>query len=165
MTKRRFCFYHPMLPYDIEFMPEPWFTIHGFAQRWPWSKEAGGQLFGSFNDFVVRIAVATPPRKGDERSRQSFKIDVVEANIEIVERQKTGLMYLGDWHTHPEERAKPSIIDTGNASRLFRGANGKPFLVMAIVGLQRTYIGVHNASRLMALERKAEPYRFNLWTL
>lgn len=150
---RKHRYNHDALPFGIEFTMSAWNAMQRFAQHWPWNKEAGGQLFGKVEDYRIVIADATPPRKSDKRSRTSFEIDVAVANAEIREREKNGLTYFGDWHTHPEDRAKPSGQDLNNAGRLFRNANGRAFLVLVIVGTSTSYVGMYNSRKLIALDR------------
>ena len=143
---------HAALPHDVEFTSAAWRTMQRFAQNWPWNKEAGGQLFGTISDFRISIEDATPPRRDDVRTRASFVIDSRAAQHEIDERTNRGLVYFGDWHTHPEPEAKPSNEDLKNAARLFRAANGKPFLLMVIVGRHGTYVAVYNSLRVLRLQ-------------
>lgn len=150
---RRYRYNHDALPYDIEFTTTAWNTMQRFAQQWPWNKEAGGQLFGKIEDYRILIEEATPPRKSDKRSRAAFEIDVVGANAEIRDREKNGFSYFGDWHTHPENNAKPSGQDLRNAGRLFRNANDRSFLVLVIVGTTTSYVGLYNSKKLIALNR------------
>jgi len=154
MRVRERVFERPDVPYQVALEREAWRQMTRFAQHWPWTKEGGGQLFGVVEKYVVCVQEATPPRKGDVRTRISFDIHPDSAAREIAEREKNGLLYLGDWHTHPERKAKPSPQDMTNARRLFSGARGRPFLVAIIVGTERHYIGLFNSITMLPLTER-----------
>ena len=123
------------------------------TQYWPWHREAGGQLFGTVSNFTITVEEATPPRPGDVRRKNLFEIDKTAADAELADRQSKGLFYFGDWHTHPEHRAKPSGQDLNNAGKLIRGARSYPFLIMVIVGVDSTFVAIYNSRSLLELER------------
>lgn len=124
--------------------------------------ESGGQMFGKVEDGNIIVTEVTLPRAKDKRTRTSFLLDVPSANVEVVEHFARGLHYLGDWHTHPQDEPEPSQEDRQNASRLFKAAAGRPCLVMAIVGRNRTYVGVHNATKMITLT-EVKQRRRNRW--
>lgn len=69
--------------------------------KW-FAREAGGQLFGTVSDTEVKITKATGPYSGDSRWRYSYRSSPKAAQQAIDDNAKSGLMYLGEWHTHPE---------------------------------------------------------------
>ena len=73
-----------------------------YQQRGLWSTEAGGQLFGAVERKAVRVLRATGPYAGDERARYRYRSNPVAAQCAIQEQARSGLLYLGEWHTHPE---------------------------------------------------------------
>jgi len=146
-------FEHPMLGYRIEFTGRAWRLMSNYTQSWPWNKEAGGQMFGRADGYRLVVEEVTGPRKGDRRTRHSFEVDAVEAATEINERLVKGLIYFGDWHTHPEDYAKPSHQDRANAGNLIRGAPNNPFLLLVIVGIRNVYVGLYNTLKLLQLSR------------
>lgn len=152
-------FEHPMIGHRIEFTGPAWRLMNNYTQSWPWNKEAGGQMFGRTDGYRLIVEEATGPRKGDIRRRRSFEIDPIAAANEIKEREVKGLIYLGDWHTHPEDYAKPSDQDRANAGNLMKGAPQNPFLLLVIVGARETYVGVYNARKLLQLNRVLAPPR------
>jgi integrative and conjugative element protein (TIGR02256 family) len=82
-------------------------------KRW-FQKEAGGQLFARLSLEQVVVERATGPRKSDFRRRTLYIPDVVAEQQEIDYSHRTGLHYVGDWHTHPEERPRPSHDDSAS---------------------------------------------------
>lgn len=145
-------FEHPLLGYRIEFASQVWRLMDNYTQSWPWNREAGGQMFGRIDGYCLTVEEATGPRRSDLRTRHSFEIDTIAAATEIKERQAKDLTYLGDWHTHPEDHAKPSDQDRKNAGKLMKGAPQNPFLVLVIVGKRSTYVGVYNVRSLLQLK-------------
>lgn len=101
-----------------------------------WGKEAGGQLFGVFEDSrTVRILKATGPRKTDLRRRLFYKPDKLAEQREIDEAFGSGLHYVGDWHTHPETIPSPSGFDVDSLQNVFRmSTHSLNYLLLAVVG-------------------------------
>ncbi len=97
--------------------------------------EAGGQLFSSFEDGVIRVLRATGPRLTDKREPLIYVPDREEERKEIRKNFAKGLHFVGDWHTHPERVPSPSVIDVQNMQDCFRrSVHGLNFFVLAIVG-------------------------------
>lgn len=112
-----------------------------FASR---SKEAGGQLFGTFSENAVNVKLATGPRISDQRSRFFFSGDRKKDRKEINARYREGLHYLGDWHTHPEKKPSPSKTDLFSMSELFaKSKHELRAFVMIIVGTSDFPTGLH----------------------
>lgn len=100
-----------------------------------WKNEAGGQLFASFSDKVVTIEIATGPHRGDKRARYSFIPNRAAERKEIEEMYEKGLHYVGDWHSHPELRPRPSSCDrTSMSETVVRSARRIPGFFLIIVG-------------------------------
>jgi integrative and conjugative element protein (TIGR02256 family) len=100
-----------------------------------WQREAGGLLFARFDLPLIAIEEATGPRRTDRRTRYSYAPDVDAERQEIQEHFRSGLYFIGCWHTHPESHPTPSALDIRNTSDCVRrsthGLNG---FVMVIVG-------------------------------
>lgn len=100
-----------------------------------WHREAGGQLFAQIADGLISVVEATGPRSTDKRSRTNYVPDRWAEQREIDERFPWGLHFIGDWHTHPEDRPQPSPIDinsTGDGVR--RSRHSLHGFVLVIVG-------------------------------
>ena len=108
------------------------------------SKEAGGQLFGEVNEELVNVVKATGPYRGDERGRYYYRSKPVAAQKAIEKQSKSGLLYLGEWHTHFEDEPNISTDDMDAMHRLLRNSslNVKP-LLMIIVGRSNTLKGLN----------------------
>ncbi|MBZ3321825.1 Mov34/MPN/PAD-1 family protein, partial [Xanthomonas perforans] len=58
------------------------------------------------------------PYRGDQRWRSSYRSNANAAQRAINQHAKKGLLYLGEWHTHPEEHPKASPADRDAITRL-----------------------------------------------
>jgi integrative and conjugative element protein (TIGR02256 family) len=100
-----------------------------------WHREAGGLLFSRLTLPTIDICAITGPRRTDRRGRYSYWPDERAEQREIDKMFLRGLHFVGCWHTHPEDVASPSNIDTRNISDCIRRSdhalNG---FVMVIVG-------------------------------
>lgn len=148
---RKRYFQDPRLPFQVIFEPKALRAIRKHVQILPWSREGGGQMFGRIDGYRVVVSEVTEPNPKDKRTRTSFVLDVATANQQIADRFRQGLQYLGDWHTHPEARPKPSLEDRQNASRMFKTASGRPWFLMVIAGRDETWIGLHNEKSIVRL--------------
>lgn len=106
-----------------------------YRQLTGYSKEAGGQLFGTVSKQDVVVTRATGPYRGDERGRYSYRSNLKSAQRAIDKQAKKGLNYLGEWHTHAEDCPEESKMDIDAMTRLLRHStlNVDP-LLMLIVG-------------------------------
>lgn len=100
-----------------------------------WQCEAGGLLFAQIQGQTIRISHATGPRPTDFRTPVSYRADRKAEQREIDAMFTKGLHYVGDWHTHPEERPSPSGRDLKTfASRVQRSTHQMNGFLFGIVG-------------------------------
>jgi integrative and conjugative element protein (TIGR02256 family) len=124
-------------------------TFEHNRQLRPRDNEAGGQLFGRIIENNLSVELATGPRPTDIRMRFSYKPDRRAEQTEIDRYHREGLLFLGDWHTHPEPHPSPSPQDLRSICAAFKESthhlNG---LLLVIVGTQESpsgpYVAVHN---------------------
>ena len=122
-------------------------TMLRFRQIRPRDKEAGGQLFARFNGPQVVIEEATPPTILDYRARYGFRPNRSLQRRAITKCHRLGLHFVGDWHTHPENQAKPSYEDISGMKDCFKcSIDDLTAFVMIIVGIapppEGWYIGL-----------------------
>lgn len=123
-------------------------------------KEAGGQLFGKLTPYEIYVQEATGPRASDFRARTLYKPDRKAEQIEINERFSRGLVYLGDWHSHPEAVPEPSSVDSRSMAESFRKSthNSTAFLLV-IVGSgsrwDKCFVALYGKS---GIERVLQPH-------
>lgn len=100
-----------------------------------WQREAGGLLFARLELPIISVCAVTGPRRRDQRSRYSYRPNEAAEQREIDEMFRRKLHFVGCWHTHPEDIASPSDVDTRNISDCVRRSqhalNG---FAMVIVG-------------------------------
>jgi integrative and conjugative element protein (TIGR02256 family) len=121
-----------------------------------WHREAGGLLFARLALPTIAVCTITGPRRTDRRSRYSYRPDERAEQREIDEMFRGNLHFVGCWHTHPEDSASPSHVDTRNISDCVRRSehalNG---FVMVIVGRlplpDSLFVSVCDASHVHAL--------------
>ena len=108
-----------------------------------YSREAGGQLFGSISASEVVVSTAKGPYRGDQRWRSSYRSNPKAAQIAIDQQAKKGLFYLGEWHTHPEEYPRASMADQDAMTRLRAASETKSSaLLMLIQGKAEGALGL-----------------------
>ena len=127
-------FWYPSHKRYVLFTPEALAHIYGFQQKWPWSREAGGELFAPDPeaDGLVIVSASGPSRK-DTRKRYYFNQDPITATRERERQHKQGLYAVGLWHTHPQQIPIPSWQDKRTAKRYFddfEGARSSYLLVV-----------------------------------
>ena len=120
------------------------------------SREAGGQLFACFDEENIVIKRATGPRYSDRRSYRFFVPDRIAERREIKRLFRTGLHYVGDWHTHPEPQPQPSKTDIRSFQNMFwKSRHQLAKFIMIIVGTAETprglYVGAGNRKELIEL--------------
>ena len=110
-------------------------TFDSHRQRRFYQREAGGQLFARVRDKDWEIVWATGPRSRDRRGRFSFWPHRASEQEEIFEHHALGLDYVGDWHTHPEDKPTPSSDDLTSISEVVRrSTHHLPGFLLMIVG-------------------------------
>jgi integrative and conjugative element protein (TIGR02256 family) len=122
------------------------------------STEAGGQLFGIVSADEIRVVLATGPYRGDERGRYDYRSNPMAAQKAVERQAKAGLLYLGEWHTHAEDRPSASGSDMDAMRRLLvRSKLNVNALLMLIVG---------RSSELNGLDlRSVSTSKVDLWIL
>jgi integrative and conjugative element protein (TIGR02256 family) len=136
--------------------PEVLEILERHQQLRPGDTEAGGQLFGRLAGNKVTIELATGPRPIDVRTRYSYQPDRRAEQREIDDSHRESLLFLGDWHTHPEPLPSPSRQDLRSICEAFKKSthhlNG---FLLVIAGTQRLplglYIAVHSDKEVVRL--------------
>ena len=117
--------------------------VQRHRQIFPWTTEAGGQLFGKIEGNQVRVSCASGPYEGDERSRYHYRSSKISAQKVINLKSDEGLLYLGEWHTHAEDRPRASQMDGDAMQKLMqRSRLNCNFLLLVIVGRESGLSGV-----------------------
>lgn len=89
-------------------------TINRYRQNAPRKTEAGGILLGQRRGKHVHVIEATKPAHTDRRTRMRFdRLPATHQEVAMARWHESGgtIDYVGEWHTHPEDRPSPSHID------------------------------------------------------
>ncbi|WP_322894137.1 MULTISPECIES: Mov34/MPN/PAD-1 family protein [unclassified Yoonia] len=128
----------------VHFSPDVLRVFDDHRQKGWFSREAGGQLFAEIDGGVWHVTSATGPRVADRRGRFYFWPDRKTEQSEIDHHFMTGLEYVGDWHTHPENVPAPSDDDTVSIQNVVRESTFYTSgLLLCIVGLAPFPMGLH----------------------
>lgn len=110
-------------------------------------EESGGVLIGKVYDNHIEILDCSEPTQFDKRSRYNFNRSFKSAQEFIdmkFESSQGKEIYLGEWHTHPENNPRPSGIDLKNFEKsLKNNILNSDTHFMIIIGITSIYIGVY----------------------
>jgi integrative and conjugative element protein (TIGR02256 family) len=116
------------------------------------AKEAGGILIGERTTNSISISKITTPNSQDKRSRFGFLRVKKPAQLIInYQYENSGglITYLGEWHTHPEDRAHPSNTDIAMIKEEFsKSIHNLPYFVLIILGRKVDYIGLYDGDTI-----------------
>ena len=120
--------------------------------------EAGGILLGKvYNDLIIIDQISEPSIK--DRSGRFYFIRNVKRAQSIVDRawkESNGeRIYLGEWHTHPEDIPTPSRDDKLLLKNMLKHSRMEiNFLFMFIIGRNSPYFAVlqHDKDELISIE-------------
>jgi integrative and conjugative element protein (TIGR02256 family) len=130
----------------VVFGSAAWMTMLGFRQMESSALEAGGVLLGRLilNSSDVVIDSITLPTVKDRRERFRFwrgKSSTQKLVDQAWHVSGSTRVYLGEWHSHPEEDPRPSSLDLSDQARIVRSAKYEHgFLFFAIVGTRRVRV-------------------------
>lgn len=105
--------------------------------------EAGGVLLGSVYEDRSEIIDITAPSQYDSFGFNYFIRSKYGAQPKINNawsKSEGTIIYLGEWHTHPEKNPIPSSIDKSMILKsLYTTKMEIDFLFLIIIGLENTY--------------------------
>ncbi|MFO6419234.1 Mov34/MPN/PAD-1 family protein [Hylemonella sp. W303a] len=109
--------------------------MDNFRQNTAEKPESGGILLGYRRGPHLHVTAATAPQAADRSSRYLFqRSSSHHQEIAIQQWNASGgtMDYLGEWHTHPQQKPSPSTIDLNEWIKL-SGKKNFP-LVFVIMG-------------------------------
>lgn len=118
--------------------------------------ESGGILLGQIKGKTVYLLRATVPNIFDNVSRTSFerdkKVAQILADYEFVNSgNKT--IYIGEWHTHPEDYPSPSVQDICMIKdQLKTSKNLEPYMFLIIQGIKGLYVAIFDGKELIRMK-------------
>ncbi|MES2410607.1 MAG: Mov34/MPN/PAD-1 family protein [Bacteroidota bacterium] len=130
---------------NLKISEEVLLKISEYVQNDDIKPESGGMLIGYYlqnGDFS--ITDITVPGKGDRQSRYRF-IRSAKRALNLLtfhfNNSKGKKIYLGEWHTHPENNPTPSSIDNSSIlERIRRDKINSDTIFTIICGIERIYI-------------------------
>ena len=110
-----------------------------YTQNSPEDPESGGILMGKrLRNGNIIVTDMTIPQKGDISGRYYFKKNKKihqQLSDKIWEESQGKIIYVGEWHTHPEKIPRPSSIDlSGWRSNTHDQIDNKNYIFL-IVGI------------------------------
>lgn len=130
--------------YELIIEREALNIMESFIQNDRKKHESGGILLGQIKDDRIYVQNVSPPNKFDRSGRYYFHRDKDAAQIIIdYEFANSGgsVIYLGEWHTHPESVPKPSMQDMKMINGQYNsGTLNVPFVLMFIQGTSRRFV-------------------------
>ena len=134
--------------YDIHLHIQPKKILENFTQCKSTDPEAGGIILGKIIDNQINILKLSIPTSLDRSSRRNFERNKLGAQIILdyeFHNSNGQLVYLGEWHTHPESNPTPSKTDLQMLRRQFKDNSlNTDFLILLIKGIKSLYIGIIN---------------------
>ena len=118
--------------------------------------ESGGILLGQIKDNTIYLIKASVPNPFDKQSRYSFERNKEIAQI-IVDHEfinsSNKTIYIGEWHTHPEDYPTPSDPDKRMImNQLKLSKYIEPNLFIIIQGIKDLYVGIYDGKNLTKME-------------
>lgn len=145
---------------NVEISDEVWQTWSAHRQIDDAQPESFGVLIGwtSENRRELYVTTSTVPMQGDRQSRYHFLMQDPghQAAIDREHKESGGThIYLGTWHTHPQQVPSPSGVDKDDWRRC-RKRNPRRSLLFAIVGTEATRLYVPWGCTFRALRERSE---------
>lgn len=137
-------------------------TLEKYRQFKPTSKEQGGMLLGVMraedNELVnienppyIELLNATEPCCKDHATRTKFvrRCDHHFTDMQNATVLHSDLVYLGEWHTHPQDNPTPSTIDLNS----WRKAFSSKIAIVVIVGRITNWWGIWTGDKVQRIEK------------
>ncbi|GKX66893.1 Mov34/MPN/PAD-1 family protein [Inconstantimicrobium mannanitabidum] len=117
------------------------FELSQYRQITLHKNESGGMLIGSklLYDDTIEINDITQPLIEDSFSPTTFKRSDLHNGIlkEKWKKSNHTKMYLGEWHTHPQNIPFPSTVDRSNWIKLLQESKTESeILIFIIIGIK-----------------------------
>ena len=130
---------------SIKISEEVFEKMKSFIQDENHKPEAGGILIGHYlEDNNYSITDVSSPSELDKSSRFNFirsKKNAQKIINKIFKDSKGKKIYLGEWHTHPEDYPTPSGLDKNSILEQIRGnILNSETIFMLIIGRKGLYI-------------------------
>lgn len=120
--------------------------------------EMGGILLGKIVENKIYVLKASIPTPFDKSRRFNFvrhkKSAQLFINYEFLNSKGT-IIYIGEWHTHPESHPTPSGPDLQMIKKQFKeNIINEDFLLMIIIGLKSNFVAQYDGTKINKLNFK-----------
>lgn len=113
--------------------------------------ESGGILLGKIYNNLIIIDQISEPSNEDKSGKYYFERSVKKAQkiVEKAWKESNGeRIYLGEWHTHPEDIPMPSRDDKKLIENMLKHSRMEiDFLFMVIIGRVSPYVATHSKGK------------------
>ncbi|WP_353614509.1 Mov34/MPN/PAD-1 family protein [Mangrovibacter phragmitis] len=130
--------------------------LHSYRQEHYSCTEAGGTLIGERRGQHIVVTDISEPDLDDIRTRNRFerKGSHHQQKVDELFKQSDGfLVYLGEWHTHPEDFPQPSYTDIQS---WLTGIKATEPMVLLIVGTKGEWLGIKHGNNIKVLNEKED---------
>ncbi len=116
--------------------------------------ESGGIILGYVcENYNIYISKISQPNAFDKATRYSFERNKKFAqkivNSEFY-KSDGKVIYLGEWHTHPELHPSPSFVDIKMIKQQYKDNKiNEDFLILLIQGLGSLYLAIYNGKQVI----------------
>jgi integrative and conjugative element protein (TIGR02256 family) len=130
--------------------------FHQFRQLERQENEKGGIVLGqiSENEHQILVCRASVPGDQDRNRQRTFHRDRKKAQqiIEYEFYNSDGRnTYLGEWHTHPANKAIPSPQDIHMIAEQFATNEMKvEFMLLFVVAQEELFVGLHDGQKMFS---------------
>lgn len=144
--------------YKIIIHVEPLSILSKFTQHKSRDPESGGIILGKVYNDRIEVLKLSVPTTLDKASRFNFERSKVGGQIVLdyeFFNSNGQLVYLGEWHTHPESSPTPSITDLSMliTQHKFNQLNTE-FMLLIIKGTRDIYIRIIDNNGFYELKEK-----------
>lgn len=143
-----------LIDVEVEFTPETVEKLSQFKQLGGCT-EAGGFLFTTdlYSDPILVEDISIPSPK-DKRTKTRFIPHEQTAQETIDKMFQRGFHYIGDWHTHPQKKPKPSWTDKRTIKDIYKKSkHGLRYMLMLVLSnsdsFEESYLGLTDGVRLI----------------
>ncbi|NJK96100.1 MAG: peptidase [Bacteroidales bacterium] len=139
--------------HSIHISDEVLFILDKYKQN-HYQNESGGIILGYvYEDNNIYISKISEPNSSDKASRYRFERDRKAAQIIVNSefyKSEGKVIYLGEWHTHPEPIPSPSFTDIKMIKEQYKNNRiNESFLILIIQGTTDLYLGLYNGKQLI----------------
>ena len=127
--------------------PQALSLMREFRQIKLGSSEAGGVLIGERRGRALIVKEVTTPSAKDSSSRFRFVRKFYNHQFAIIKANRSSggrSNYLGEWHTHPQDRPYPSSTDFKNWES---SLSGKESYLVSVVGREGEWWALYESGK------------------